>query len=69
MCQKLINPKSILISTPADYPRLKSEDLRLHTAPHTPPSHSDTPSPHESASPPVLNTPSPSPRMLLSSKD
>ena len=25
-------------------------------APHTPPSHSDTPSPHESASPPVLKT-------------
>lgn len=58
----LIIPKSILISTPADYPRLKSADLRLSTAPHTPLAHSDTPPPPGSASPLSADTPSPSPR-------
>ena len=48
----LLSPNP-LISTSVDYFRHKST--------HTPPLHSDTPSPPESASRPALNTPSPSP--------
>ena len=50
-----------LHSIPADYPS--------HTAPHTPPEDSDTPQIPATVSPRASNKPSPSPHMVLSSKD
>ena len=59
--QSAYSPKNLLSFTPAN--------SLPHTVPHTPPSDSDTPSLPGSASLPALNMPSPSPHMLLSSKD
>lgn len=48
-------------TTPADCP--------AHTAPHTPPDYSDTRQTQAAAAPRAADTPSPSPRTLLSSNN